>query len=54
LAKHWDEYNYYNPAAECHVEPQLTGHFVDGYSAYQEKVGQAVRQHHELTFDGAA
>ena len=50
LAKHWDEYDSYNPAAERHVEPRLTGQFVDGYSAYQERVGQAVRQHHELTF----
>jgi hypothetical protein len=38
LAKHWDEYDSYNPAAERHVEPRLTGQFVDGYSAYQERV----------------
>jgi hypothetical protein len=54
LAKHWDEYDSYNPAAERHVEPRLTDQFVDGYSAYQERVGQAVRQHHELTFEGTA
>ena len=50
LAKHWDECDSYNPAAERHIEPRLTGQFVDGYSAHQERVGQAVKPHHELTF----
>jgi len=50
LAKHWDEYDSYNPAAERHVEPRLTDQFVDGYSAHQERVGQAVKPHHKLTF----
>jgi hypothetical protein len=50
LSKHWGEYDSYNPAAERHVEPRLTGQFVDGYPAHQARVGQAVKQHHEVTF----